>query len=546
MPIRWARVLAVAVVLAAGAASLGRPFAGAESFERDWCQHLWWTQRFADPDLFPGDPSAEFLSRPLFSPHGVQAWYRLTAPWLGVEPAAKTLSVLLVLASLALAARAGRSLTPSRPLLGAVVCAALLGAQRLGLPAAVWGLPRSFSLPLHLLGFVALLEGRTRLLGVTLVLCALLYPPAVIVVGGAAGLVYLARLLRTRRLPPKWPGLALLTVAAAVLVVVNYRQGGASEAGFGPKVTRAQAERMEEFGPEGRSRYFVDDPARFWVRSARSGLSMDPPEAAVTFAVALAVLLLRRRLWPAPIWALLGASMLAFAAAHATLYALHLPNRYVSVALPLVRALGGTVLVVAGLEALLRRFPTLATPPHPARLAVGATGVAVIVFATLSANDLSRRHADTPPDLAAARAFVASLPKDAVVAAHPSDADTLPLRTGRSTLASWETALPYWLGYYATQRERLTAALDALYAADWATVDGLARYGVRAYLVHARHFAPDRGVEAPAPFRVPALARRDAGRASPSGFVLQDPPPDRILFRSGAYTVVRVGAPTDR
>ena len=39
-------------------------------FEDDARQHVWWTYRFADPDLFPNDPAATYFSAFTFAPPG--------------------------------------------------------------------------------------------------------------------------------------------------------------------------------------------------------------------------------------------------------------------------------------------------------------------------------------------------------------------------------------------------------------------------------------------------------------------------------------------
>src|SRR5688500_20306427 len=82
---RWLVVVAIAAVVAAAASALFAPFVHPDHFERDWAQHLWWTERYADPDLFPGDRQADFFSRPVFSPAGARAWFRAAVPALGAD-----------------------------------------------------------------------------------------------------------------------------------------------------------------------------------------------------------------------------------------------------------------------------------------------------------------------------------------------------------------------------------------------------------------------------------------------------------------------------
>jgi hypothetical protein len=80
-------------------------------------------------------------------------------------------------------------------------------------------------------------------------------------------------------------------------------------------------------------------------------------------------------------------------------------------------------------------------------------------------------------------AFVETLPADTLVAAHPLDADAVPLRTRRSVLVSDVVALPFDHGYYGQVADRTAAALAACYASDWAGVDALGqRYGADVFL----------------------------------------------------------------
>ena len=118
-------------------------------------------------------------------------------------------------------------------------------------------------------------------------------------------------------------------------------------------------------------------------------------------------------------------------------------------------------------------------------------------------------------------------------------ADNIPLRTRRSVLTSTETSMPWLAGYYRIEKPRVEASLRAAYAIDASALDSeLAPYGVDIFVTGppvwretSYHEPYDREL-------VQGLLKR--GRAS--GFALRDPPADRVLFRSGEYYVLRVGA----
>src|SRR5262249_14056978 len=132
-----------------------------------------------------------------------------------------------------------------------------------------------------------------------------------------------------------------------------------------------------------------------------------------------------------------------------------------------------------------------------------------------------------------------TLPKATLVAAHPFDADAIPLRTRRSVLASDETALAELIGYYRQVAERLGAELAAAHAPHFDEVDALhTRFGSHAVLVNRQRYQPG-AVTYYAPFDVALAPQVAAGRAH--GFAVLDPPADRVLFRAGDYTIVRLG-----
>lgn len=507
--------------------------------ERDLCQHVWWTQRFADPALFPGDPIAAFMSSPIFDPIGFQAIYALLVPRIGAEPTAHLLPFLLVGAAGALAWRAGR--VASGGSLAGAVAGALLVLRPGSINLLEGGLPRNFALPLLLLGAVGLLERRGAWFGVSLLLGSVLYPPAVVNLLLLGALVYGVRLIRERRLPEGIPGLLAFGLPAGILLVRLYAQPAPE--GIGPKVSYAEAREMPEFGPEGRSRFFSDDPEEFWFHGRRSGIGDSPGKLAVILALVLGAAALWRRAVPVPVYGIAISAVAAFLLAHATLFALHLPNRYAVAPLSAFQTLWGAC-VAPRLLSAVAAFRPLA--PVSERLARGAIAVplasALLAGYGIQTGLSVRRQAlgkPTNPDFRAALSALAALPKDTLVAAHPLDADLVPLRAGRSVLANRETALPYYRGYYARVKERTEASFRACFATRIEDADALrALYGVDVFLVNGKNYDPGKPPSYSAPFG--DLVRRlyDEGRAK--GFALRDPPSDRVLFRSGSWTVVRL------
>jgi hypothetical protein len=501
-----------------------RPMVNPGRPDDDLAQHVWWTERFADPALFPDDPIAEFLSGPLFAPAGYQATYRLLVPWFGALGTAMLLPFLLAVPTLVLAFLLGRRAAGGHVAGG--VAGLLVGGM--SLHSVAWGLPRSFALPVLLLGVWALAARRVPIWGLSLLLAALCYPPVLVNLGLLGVVVLVARTVSERRLPRGWVVGGVLAVAALAVVASVYAQPVGE--GIGPKVTLEEARAMPELGRGGRSEFFVDDPWFFWFDSHRSGIGIDPlPFAVAVLVFGLVEWLLRRHGAPPPLlWAILATSFAAFFAAHATLFALHVPNRYLDGALRVAA-------LVWAASAAGRAARALGPRLERALPVVAALGL-VAIAAHATAGLVAHARKDPRHDLRAAAAFVATLPKDARVAAHPVDADLLPLWSRRSVLASRETSLPYWLGYYRRVQARLSASLAMTYASEWEDVLSIAaRHGVSAFLVNDRRYERP---EYPPPFH--EEVERLAARGRERGFALLRPPPERVLFRRGPYAVVDV------
>ena len=92
----WSRAALAVVVLLALKFHLA-PILDPWRIDGDARQHVFWTYRFADPALFPGDPLVRFISSPRFDPPGYQALYAVGAPLLDALLFSKLLGLALAL-----------------------------------------------------------------------------------------------------------------------------------------------------------------------------------------------------------------------------------------------------------------------------------------------------------------------------------------------------------------------------------------------------------------------------------------------------------------
>ncbi len=514
-------------------------------YQGDLCQHVWWTYRFADPELFPHDPIAAFMSRPLFALYGWQELYRLLVPYVDAQRLAETIPFLLAVAVVALAWILGVRCA-GRTLGGVVGAAYIILSGRLG--DLEGGLPRSFALPILMLGVWALMERRHLLFGLSSLVAALFYPPCAANLGVFGAVVLITRVARERALPRHWAVMGLLGLAAVGVLLYAYAPAPPPE--IGPRVTAAEARAMPQYWPGGRARFFEPDPIRYYFKSTRTGLEIRPLQAALWVAAILVAGWLWRQAVPMEAWVLLLTSLGCFVTAHLTLFALHYPNRYAKYALPVFFLMWLSAIVPRLLDAIMARWGrSVVLRPARRPLLVGVAALAVVAGSALTAgrsiaSDLSRPE---PAGLEEAYRFLRSMPKDTLVAAHPLDADGVGLRARRSFLASMETSLPYYREYYRRVSERIEAELAACFATRWEDVERLHdRYGADVFLVNRRRYE-DGGWHYFAPFEEENRARFAKGREA--GFVLLDPPRDRVLFSAGDYVVVRLGplpASTDR
>jgi hypothetical protein len=525
------RLSALACVLAAAALFYGPHLARVDLFYDDAAHHIFWLYRFTDANLFPNDLSVAYFQTS--APWGYRALYAAVAQVADVLQASEWIALALFLGSAWLVWQIALAATDTRRELYGLFAVLILVAflplstQRDFLPAT--GFQRTFALPLLLLTLWGLATRTYAAVGVSWLGAALFYPVVLPVQGLGAAIVFAREFLSTRRMPPRWKFNAALGVTA--LGVAAFSMPVPPE--IGPALTYEQAMQTAEFGPGGRLDIYHAGGTSF-LRDYSTGLGWSP-RLSLLMAAGLAAAwgFGRRKSIPFAAWSMVAVGVGLWAAMRLfpeeLMFGLYLPNRHSRWAIGIF----GIFAIAAGAVACLERAS--GSGRRIERWAV--IGAPLIAVATLLPYGLRLWNWPVDTHLEDAYAFIATLPETTLVAAHPDLADFVPVRARRSVLTSTETSMAWMQGYYAQMKPRVEASLRAAYATRIEDLDAaLAPFGVDVFLSGPQVWNK---TEYFRPFDTLVASLHEKG--AHEGFVLEDPPPDRILFKSGDYYVVRVG-----
>jgi hypothetical protein len=530
-------ILLILAAVAQTLSRLGPQLIRDDLYSGDAQQHVWWLYRFIDPSLFSNDLIQRYYSLPAYSTPGYQVVMRVLVHVLDPQHAAETLAILLALASIGMAACLGFRI-------GSKTGAAAAMLAFIGLHYELildGGYPRTFGLFLLLAGALAIYRRRWGWLGLIFAISPVLYAPTVLNLAPAAAVVLVVGIVQHRRLPRGFVTMTALGLVGVGLIAAIYLRPVPAE--VGPWFTYNEARKLPEMRPGGRTAFFRRWDT-FYFKSPVSGIGLTPTQAAVTAAVLLLLFVWRPKAVPLAAWAILFAALFMFVVAHALLFKLYLPSRYTSYAFPVFAMMAAAA--YAREVKLLLVNNSLAIRPWFPRAAVGATGVVFVVVLAMSARNANAMM-KLPPygGITAGHesvlVFLRTLPKETLIAAHPEDANAIPLRAQRSVLANTETSIAFNKNYYFSMRDRIRAIFAMLYATDWQTIDSTAdQYGVRAFVLDTtRLTSPDQRPYF-RPFGEENASRIEAGKRL--GFAMTHPPADRLLFEHGDWVVVRVGS----
>ncbi len=502
-------------------------------FAGDAAQHIWWMQRFADPQLFPNDLIARYMSLAVFSPPAYQMLFRATSGWIEPQSMSELLAIVLAILSLGLAMMLGKRLGGHAGMFAAIIVVACFNLTTY----TEGGFPRSFGLPLLIAGMLAIVSQRWVMTGGVFVLCALFYPPMILNLAPVAGVVWVWGVIRRYRshekVDARWiaqmSGFVALGLAAVGIIAALYLKPMPAEIGSWYSVDEAR--QMPEWQANGRTAFFR--PAKiYWYHSSTTGIGLRKNHLAIGL-IALGVTLgLFPRAIPIEAWLLLGFAIAMWALSHAMLFKLYLPSRYTSYALPVFAMMWAARL----LQRVRITNRSIAFAPAWALLALILIGA--MTTRTVSTALSSSPKWDPPAGYFESLEAIRHLPKNALIASHPDDANGIPLLSARSVLVNTEVSVSFNRAYDAQMRASLIASFDMLYATDWRAIDRIAdEFGVSYFLLNR-----DR-LENPSPYFEPHATRNAPliARGLADGFAMLNPPTDRIASVSGRMVLLRVG-----
>lgn len=396
--------------------------------------------------------------------------------------------------------------------------------------------PRGFGLPLMFAFLRYTIEKRERASAITLFAQAAFYPSVLLVCAPAFAILSLYDAWRRRTFAPlgllALCGGACLALVAPTALLVDPR--------IGPPITMAQLQQLEQRAIW--SLYPLPPHPWVFTRAYYLALGDDVPAPLAPLPIAhvldgvlawfcllgFAVALWRRRV-PLPVLVTAGCSVAAYFIACAVAYRLYVPDRllhYASVPILLTWFAPLSYELFAGRT----RRPALLT----ALVLVSATAVA-------SGTGLGPVHElrDFMPRGDRSIEFLAKLPRDVLIAAHPSRSSDIEVFARRSVLFSGISNAPNFATYGVTVERRIADFYDAYYGADRATVRAFAqRHHVDYLVVDMRDFGPKARERASYVEPWTTRARRLLDRGPPASLVLAVPPPEAVVFADGPIRVL--------
>ena len=465
-------------------------FAAPYAISDDGRQHLFWMLRYVDPTLFPDDIIADYFQS--VAPAGYKALYWSGAQ-VGVHPflLSKLLPPLLGVLGTVYTFYLAIAIIPA-PLI-AFISTVILNQSLWMWDELASATPKAFNILLIVAFLVYVVRQKLIPCAVVMGLQGLFYPQTIFISVVLLGL----RVLWPQPNPQKANARRFLITGLIIATIVLLPYAFETSP-YGPVVNLEQARTMVEFQPGSRNAFFYDNPLRYWLFSARSGLL--PPVVPVTICAALLLPVLCKLRLPllktitsdGAILHQLGlASTIMFLASHSLLFRLHLPSRYSRHSLKIIVALASAMVLVSLLDTGLRRLNRSSLWRQGLSLGLVAIfSVITVGYPTLLNSFLNVVYVKS--DRTALYEYLQQQPDNIRIASLAKEAENIPSFTGRSVLGSPCHSLAYHLGYYSHIRPRILDLMAAQYTPELTQLKAvITNYDINFWLIDENSFNPD-------------------------------------------------------
>lgn len=481
--------------------ALQKAFSGEYVIQDDARQHIFWMLRFTDKELFPNDLIADYFES--VAPAGYKFLYWLVNK-IGINPIvlSKLLPSILGLIITAYCFALTSKLLPL-PLTGFI--ASLLLNQNLWLQdGLVSGTPKAFAPPLLVAFLYYFLERSVLGVSLTILLFGLFYPSLVFI---CCGLLVISLISlkngKIKLTKDKQDYIFAFTgLIVAFFILLPY---AVATSDYAPTITVAEAKSLPEFMSGGRSGFFNDNAWDFWFNGSRSSLripsALMPPLAYLGLFFPLIthrnkvtnhrVQWLQANSQISILPRLLLVSLIIFFVAHALLFPLHLPSRYIQHSLRIIIILVASIVLTFIGEFLLKRIPERTQIQKIIYRLLALLLAVILIFYPHTMKGFVWTRYVIGSEVALYE-FFQQQPKDILIASLAAEADNLPTFSKRSILVSREYAIPYHWGYYKPFRQRAVDLIEAQYSTDIELVKNfIAKYNVTHWLLENSSFTPE-------------------------------------------------------
>ncbi len=481
--------------------ALKQAFSHEYVIQDDARQHVFWTLRFLDAELFPNDLIADYFQS--VAPAGYSFLYSLLAN-LGINSILFSKVIFLGLDLILTGYCWGISLA-----IFPVPCAGFLSTLLLNQylflrDDLVSGTPVAFIYPLFTAFIYSLLKERLIPCLISIILLGGFYPQGVLI---AMGILTL-RLFKWRQgklelASSKQLRFSLLGLLVSLVVMLLYALKSSE---YGPVISAEQAKTMLEFLEDGESEFFIKNSGEYWVTAMRSGIMPKFDTVLPLIATGILIILIPFRHWfslfqwvtakVTILFEITFASLGMFLLSHLFLFQLHLPSRYTEHSLRIVTAITGAMAFVILLDGLCELIQKLRQPYPNLKQSLLLSNI-VLVLAIPLLNPLwMDKFPETGyiigryPQL---YQFLREQPKDSLVASVIGEVNNIPIFARRSILVgSKGYPVPYHLGYYRQIKERTQDLIKAYYTTELSVLKNFIQtYDVNFLLVKEGVFTPE-------------------------------------------------------